>query len=133
MKMFVDTNVFLRFIDGEETSIKFFKDLKLDKKRFFVQTVVVSELVWVLRTSYQWDVSQVVEVVESFLKTTSLNFVTKCDVLEALKMYREKNVKYNDCLIVSAMASGDKIVSFDREFDRFEGITRVEPKDLLKQ
>lgn len=131
MKIFVDTNIFLRFIDGEKTCVSFFNYVKTGSKIFYVQAVVVSELVWVLRTSYQWNVSDVAEILESFLKTSNLKFITKCDIGKALTLYREKNVKYNDCLIVTSMEIGNQIVSFDREFDRFEGIMRIEPKDLI--
>ena len=131
MRTFVDTNVFLRFIDGDKDSIAFFKMVKSGVRTFWVQAVVVSELIWVLRTSYGWSVAEVVEVVESFVRTKNLKLVTKCRVPEALRMYREKNVKYNDCVIVSAMERGDRIVSLDHEFDRFEGIKRVEPRDLI--
>ena len=131
MKIFVDTNIFLRFIDGEKTCVSFLNYVKNGSKIFYVQSVVVSELVWVLRTSYEWSVSDVVEILESFLKTTNLKFITKCNIGKAIKLYREINVKYNDCLIVTSMETGNQIVSFDREFDRFEGIKRIEPKDLI--
>lgn len=131
MKTFVDTNIFLRFIDGNDTCIGFIENLKIKKKVFFVQTVVISELIWVLRTSYKWDVSEVADTVESFLNLKSLKFITKCNVESALQMYRAKNVKYNDCLIASIMGKGDQILSFDREFNRFEEIKRIEPKDLI--
>ena len=93
MRTFVDTNVFLRFIDGDKDSIAFFKMVKSGVRTFWVQVVVVSELIWVLRTSYGWSVAEVVEVVESFVRTKNLKLVTKFRVPEALRMYREKNVK----------------------------------------
>ena len=47
---------------------------------------------------------------------------------EALREFGARGVSFGDaCIAAEARASGLKIVSFDRDFDSFEGVMRYEP------
>jgi predicted nucleic acid-binding protein len=131
MKKFLDINIFLRFIDGEKSSGVFFNDVIKGKETYWVQTLVVSELVWVLGSQYKWNNEKIADYVGGVLRTNNLKWTSECDLCRAIEWFGKMKVKYNDCLIVSAMGDGDTIVSFDHEFNRFPWIKRVEPKDLF--
>ena len=53
--------------------------------------------------------------------------VTKEDYLAAIEMTRDRGLDPNDCLAVEIMRreSVDEIYTFDRGFDRVEGVKRV--------
>jgi len=133
MRTFLDTNVFLRFIDGNEGVIKFWKILVDGSKKHVVHNVVLSELVWVLGSRYKYGEKVISEYLLSLYKMGNIQWTNDCDLGKTIFWYGEGRAKYNDCLIVSAMRSGDTIISYDREFDRFDWIERVVPEDLLKK
>jgi predicted nucleic acid-binding protein len=131
MKKFIDTNIFLRYVDGNEDVVNFWKKLVVGKQKYWVQTVVVSELVWVMSSLYKFDRLKISDFLMSMIRTNNLIWTSECDLERALHWYRLGIAKYNDCLIASAMKNNDQIISFDREFNRFEEIKRIEPKDLI--
>lgn len=51
-------------------------------------------------------------------------------MLRALVLFEEKNVDFADALLCARMLdeTEPEIYSFDRHFDRVEGIRRVEPE-----
>ena len=131
MKKYIDTNVFLRSIDGDETTVKFITNVLEGEEKYWVQNVVLSELVWILGTSYKYSRKKIVDIVGSLIKANNLVWTGNCDLMLAVDWFEKGLAKYNDCLIVSAMDKGDKIVSYEREFNRFDEIKRIEPKDLI--
>jgi predicted nucleic acid-binding protein len=133
MRTFLDTNVFLRFIDGNEGVIEFWKILVDGSKKHVVHNVVLSELVWVLGSRYKYGKKVISEYLLSLYKTDNIRWTNDCDLEKTIFWHGEGRAKYNDCLIASAMENGDTIISYDREFDRFDWIKRVEPEDLLKK
>ena len=131
MKKYIDTNIFLRFIDGDTDCVSFLKKIVGGEKSYRVSAVVASELVWVLGSSYKYKRQKIVGIVKAMLMMKGLIWTADCDLIKAMDWFEKGMAKYNDCVIASAMKEGDTIVSFDKEFDRFEKIKRVEPKDLL--
>lgn len=125
MRKFVDTNIFLRFVDGDEVVVDFWNKLINEKQTYWVQAIVISELVWVLGSLYKYDRQKISDFLMAVLKTNNLLWTGDCDLIKAMGWYQQGRAKYNDCLIVSCMKEGDQIVSFDREFDKFEWIKRV--------
>lgn len=126
-KTFIDTNIFLRFLEGHEASKRFVDGVKNGKKSHYVPSLVVAELYWVLANSYHLEKDKVVECIKSILAIRNVRLSYPHDLILAIELHQNKNVKFNDCVISTYLKDGDILVSFDKEFDRLSGVVRIEP------
>ncbi|HID66165.1 MAG TPA: type II toxin-antitoxin system VapC family toxin [Aquificaceae bacterium] len=121
----LDTNLFLRYLhDGtEEEKEKFRKLIKEATHKgavFYVPSIVIVEMVYVLEKVYGLPKSEVREIVESIfsLPVEVENFEV---ILKALALYEEKNLKFGDALVLAyAQVRRIKpIYTFDSDFEKF--------------
>jgi len=132
MKIYIDTNVFARLFEGQVETTKWINKVK-DSQKFdaVVPAIVLEEVIWLLGRFYKSDKSEIVSFVKSILGMAGVKVKYEYQIDKSIQLFEKLNVKFNDCVIASAMEDGDIIVSFDRDYGRFEWIKRVEPKDLL--
>ncbi len=135
--LFVDTNVFLRFLTDDHPQ-------QAQKARDFLETAietpettlvtsdaVVMELVYTLRSHYGRSQSETEKKVMTILEFCPMvSPVPEFDWQGVFQGEREKNVDFIDALNYRIMKQEglETIVSFDTDFDRFEDITRQEPE-----
>jgi len=121
----LDTNLFLRYLhDGtEEEKEKFRKLIKEATHKgtvFYVPSIVIVEMVYVLEKVYGLPKSEVRKIVESVfsLPVEVENFEV---ILKSLALYEEKNLKFGDALVLAyAQVRGIKpIYTFDSDFEKF--------------
>ncbi len=121
------TNLFLRYLhDGTEKDREKFRKL-IEKALqngtvFFIPSIVVIEMVYVLERVYGLSKAQVREMVESLLSLPVE--IENLDVfLKALALYKEENLKFGDALILAYAQVKDikPIYTFDRDFRKFSG------------
>jgi uncharacterized protein len=130
----LDANVILRYLtkdppDMAEAAYKLFKKAGQGQITLVIPLIAVAEVVWVLESFYKFPKETISETVSDFLLCEGLS-VNQLDLLlDALTIYRKKNLDFADALIsMTALRQGPLFVySFDRHFDRVEGITRLKP------
>jgi predicted nucleic-acid-binding protein len=98
---------------------------------YFVPAIVISEIVWVLGSSYERKYTEIADYVKTLLSVRNIKIVYEYDVRKSVSLYESLNIKYNDCVIASMMDVGDMVISFDHDFNRLVDIKRVEPEDLI--
>ena len=134
MKMFVDTNIFLRYLTKDDPS-KYEKCKDLFKKAIegkitlATSGMVIAELIWTLLSYYKVPKADVIEMVSIIVGTENL-FIPEVDIIaDALVLYSRKNIDYIDAYNAVYMKhyDYDEIYSYDRDFDSVEGIKREEP------
>lgn len=125
----IDTNVLVRFItrdDPFQTSLAsgFMNSLTIASPGF-ISLVVLAELFWVLNHSYKTSRTSIVRTLEALLLTSEFILEDPELVYEALKMYKDKNADFDDCLIAKcAHRSGcHTVVTFDCKAARSIGMT----------
>lgn len=134
MKYFVDTNVFVRIYEGQIETVEWVRQIKGNNNfEIIVPAVVIEEIVWLLGKFYQVEKGEIIDFVNAILGMSNVKIKYDYKVSSAVGMFKKYNVKFNDCVIASTMNEKGTIVSNDRDFDRFENIKRVEPKDLLEK
>ncbi|MBU1088950.1 PIN domain-containing protein [Patescibacteria group bacterium] len=126
-RKYIDTNIFVRYWEGKEGLVNFFEKMEAGKKRCFLPSIVISEIVWVLGSYYDLEKTEIKEFVRSILNIRNLKVVYKHDLVLALELFEKFNIKFTDCVILSYMEKGDSLVSYDKEFDRIPWIKRLEP------
>ena len=134
----VDANIILRFLtqdppDMAQKSQLLFKQADEGLVGLIILSITVAEVVWVLESYYGYPKNQVAETLSDFLRCEGF-IVEQMDLIqEALSLYQKYNLDFADALMAStALRKGPlSIFSFDRHFDRVEGIERLEPEAAI--
>ena len=98
MKIFVDTNYFLRFLikDIEEQSLivkTLFDNGKNSKVKLFSSTIVFFEIYWVLTSSYKVENVKAAEILGKILEMDFIEFKERKLLQSALDLYGENNLE----------------------------------------
>lgn len=135
MSDFVDTSVFVRILTKDDP-VKFERCLSLLERaergetRLVTSESVVAEIVYVLSGQiYRTARSVIAELLPPLLENRGLTLDHKQSVIEALAIYGESGLDFEDCLSVAhthRLGLG-AIYSYDRHFDRIPSLRRVEP------
>jgi predicted nucleic acid-binding protein len=131
----VDANIILRFLtqdppDMAQKSKILFKQADEGSVGLVILPITIAEVVWVLESYYGYPKNQVEETLADFLCCEGLLVEQKNLIQEALSLYQKYNLDFADALMAAtALRKGPlSIFSFDRHFDRVEGIERLEPE-----
>lgn len=117
----LDTNVLVRYLTQDDPhqsrrANAVVAEAVSSGQRLFVSTVVLCELVWVLRGAYSIEKVTVVSVLERILATAQLEIDQKDIIREALEDYRAGGGDFADYVIGhrGREAGCDKTMTFDR-------------------
>lgn len=126
-KVFIDTNVLLRFLLGEPESVAVQKILN-GKNALIIPDIVIAEVVWTLNRFYKWPKDKIIEFLVVLLKSSNIEF-NEPIIFSSFNTFLKNNIKYTDAYISELMRDSniEEIYSFDRDFDKISGIKRVEP------
>jgi uncharacterized protein len=134
---FVDANIFLRYLtwDDPEKSPAcqaVFDALDANVEDGFSSESIVAEVLYVMTSSRQYGLDRVdvAERLRPALSTRGLHFPAKAIVLRALDLYQENAfLDFEDALTAAHMESTgiSELYSYDRDFDRVPGVSRLEP------
>lgn len=126
---FIDTNIFLEVLarKGEKSDRCL---LLLERGAgLWTSSLVIAEIEWVLRSGYEMERQQIASCLKRIMTISGLKIENKKILLRALEFYEESNVDWSDC--VNAFLSKKKgikeVYSFDKHFDKFDWMSRLEP------
>jgi len=136
--LFLDTNVLLRLFlsDHAEHSprtLAFLARAARGEMRLAISDTVVFETAYILEKQHGLERADIAESIIQLIEKTGVQFlgVTRPrDMFDLYLKYRRLSIA--DCYHASIalnLGSGT-IVSFDRGFDRIDGLTRIEPPEL---
>lgn len=127
----LDTNVVVRYImqdDAAQSKLatRLIESLTVDDPGF-VPLVAITELSWVLSTSYGLKRAQIVTVMELLLRTKEILVEAAPVVWSVLRVYRGSSADFADCLVERSAASAGcvRTMTFDRLAARDSGMTLV--------
>ncbi|MFL6260307.1 MAG: PIN domain-containing protein [Thermoanaerobaculia bacterium] len=129
-RVFVDTNVFLRFLtqddlDKAERARKLFASAVAGEVIVETSLLVIAEIVWTLESFYGLTHDEVAEQVTTILTTPNFECPNKELLLEALLAYTERNVDFIDAYhaVFLGRRRDVSLATFDRKhFRRFSGL-----------
>ncbi|MFA7300876.1 MAG: PIN domain-containing protein [Candidatus Shapirobacteria bacterium] len=127
----IDSNIFLRYWNGQDDAVRFLDKLKIGKTKYIVSAYVLSELEWVMRSFYKENKTDIVEFIESILGIDNIIIENKVNIEKSMRIFEQYNIKLIDSIIAESMNTDDEIVSYDHDFDKLPNIKRIEPKDLV--
>ena len=137
--MFLDTNVFLRYLTGDDVikaqaCFELFQRVNQGEEELFTCEAIVSEVVYVLsstRAPYRLSHEEIRDRLVPILTLRGLRLPQKRVYLEALDLFASSSfLDFEDALAIAHMQRQGitEIVSYDRDFDRVLGIRRSEPQ-----
>jgi predicted nucleic-acid-binding protein len=125
----VDTNVLVRIITADDVDqVERVRDYLRRERRhapFWINRVVLCELVWLLTTSFKLDRQAVATVILLLLRSHEVVIEGHRVVRDALYLFRTSKADFADCLIglSNGFAGCERTATCDRraaELDEFE-------------
>jgi predicted nucleic acid-binding protein len=133
-KALIDSNVILRYLTKDppkmaEAALRTLDDAQKGRISLLLTPLTVAEVVWVLESFYGYAKAKIAEIMGQFLFCDGLEVEDLDLIIEALSLYQAKNLDFADAFLAAiALRRGPQgIYSFDKDFNRVAGITRLEP------
>jgi predicted nucleic-acid-binding protein len=130
-RVYVDTNVVLRFITGSPAeqalqAKKLFEAAEAGELTLFLDEIVLAEAVWVLSSFYKFSKDTIRDVLQVVIANRGIEMEDEEGALLALTLYADMNVDFEDALIAVHMGRNrvDEIYTFDKHFERLPGWCR---------
>ncbi len=114
----VDTNVLLRaVVDDDPRQTTLVRTFLEGDQQVFVNTIVLIELVWALRTQMGFPRERVLDLIGALMERSDIEFSDRESVLLALGICRRQKVDFADAIIaVSNTAAGCRhTLTFDQK------------------
>lgn len=134
-RLFVDTNVFLRFLTNDDLgqsdqAAGLFRDAAGGHVRLVTGPPVLFELVWTLRRAYKVPRERSIEILAGLLTVEGLELVDRAVVVSAVERARASSQEFADAYIAAAAdaAGVDAIATFNgKDFKRLDSVLHAWP------
>ena len=133
---FLDTDVLIRFLTGDDLqkqaeAAALFEHVEAGALKVASPETVIADAVYVLASPrlYNLPRPRVRDLLTPLVRLPGFRVRNRRAVLAALDLFASQNVDFGDAMIVASMRqAGSRILySYDTDFDRVPGLTRVEP------
>lgn len=138
-ELFVDTNVFLRFLTEDipkqaQAVEHLLQHAAAGEITLSTSTLVMAEIIWTLQSYYELSREEVRDKVLAILNTPGLKVENANIIALAMAVYVDKNIDFIDAYNALWMGEKDldQVVTFDtKHFSRVEGIRAKTPEEAL--
>jgi uncharacterized protein len=134
--VFLDTNILLRFLTRDDErkarcALELLMRVERGEEKVITSPLVIFETVYTLQSFYKVPRQTIKEQVLSIISMRSLHLPDKNIFYQAFNFYVTKNISFADAYNAAYMlAEGiSNIYSWDKDFDKIEGIARLEPEE----
>jgi predicted nucleic-acid-binding protein len=129
----LDTNILVRFMAKDDPvqspiAARLINRGSDSGDPFFVNHVVLCELVWVMESCYGMDRQWIEDIIERVLETVDFLVEDKDSALEALREYKRGGLDYSDCLIgrKNLRLGCEATLTFDGKASKLPGFRLLE-------
>jgi predicted nucleic acid-binding protein len=133
-EQFLDTNVFLRHLLGDDPAqspraTAYVRAIEQGQSRARISDIVIFEVVFTLERGYRRSKAEIQSAVLPLIELPGIVLPGKRKFREVFRLYVERNISFADAYHVVLMQSLGlgRIISFDRDFNRIATLERVEP------
>ncbi len=124
----IDTNVLVRYLTRDDANQyqrakAFLEATCTEENPGYVNTIVLSELAWVLKAAYSATKDELVTVVEQILLTRQFEVAHRDAVWAALQGFKQSTADFSDCLIgrLNREAGCAETSTFDQKAGKLDG------------
>jgi predicted nucleic-acid-binding protein len=128
----LDTNILLRFIVKDDAAqfelvSNFIRKLRDEGKTMYITDVVLSEIIWTLRTGYKYKKSALLRALQGMTDTADLIFESEDLIESVISAYQKGRGDFTDYLIAErCYAAGcESLATFDKALLREKGFVGV--------
>ncbi len=125
----LDTNVLVRYLvqdDLEQWRLAddYIKQTKIENETCFINNIVLCELVWVLKTSYKLSRDEIIDILETILRTDAFDFEDREAAKKSVQQMKLGKADFSDYLInqINQQAGCAETVTFDAKLQKLAGI-----------
>ena len=134
-KLFLETSIFIRYFTEDDPRkfqdcVRLLEIIEKGKLRPYTSNIVVFEILFVLTRIYQFSKKDVIEAIKKILTLRNLALIEKTNTKRAIKLFEKYSIKFPDCLIATQIPQGVKIVSYDDDFGKIDGLTSIDPANI---
>jgi predicted nucleic acid-binding protein len=133
---FLDTNVLLRYLTQDDKykaqqALNLLVRIEQGEEKVITSPLVIFETVFTLQSFYKVPRQRIKELVLPIISLRSLHLPGKNVYYRAFDLYVTKNISFADAYNAAYMLSEQvsNVYSWDRDFDKIDGIVRLEPKE----
>lgn len=134
-RIFVDTNLFLRFLTNDvpaqaDAVEKVLRQAEQNKVLLVTNGMVIAEIVWTLESYYGLERGDIQGKVMAIINTPGMEIPESDLILKSIIWYAEKNVDFIDAYNAAWMEHKgiEKIYTFDQKhFARFDDVEILKP------
>ena len=130
----LDANIILRFLTNDvptqaERCEKLLEEVQKGAIAVFLADITLADVIWILEKYYKLPRNEIRMAMRRIIELKGLQCSNKSQALAALDYYVEKNIDWTDAFMATQLIAKDilELYSFDKHFDRLEGLTRIEP------
>lgn len=130
----LDANVLIRFLanDHPQQSTKarqLIEKSAQGKISLWLSDICIAEVIWTLTSFYQVDRKQIANWLKTVVQNPGIELEDENLMLAALENYQKFNMDFIDAYHAAVAAARHwPVASFDRDFDKFKNISRIEPE-----
>lgn len=131
---FIDSNVFLSHLIGDHSdqsprASTFFRRIEAGEVVAHTSDIVLFEVFFTLERRLKRPRSEIRDALLSLITLPGLRLARKSRMLAAFDTYVQHSVSLADAYhaVLCIEEGWSPVISFDRDFDRIEGVTREEP------
>jgi predicted nucleic-acid-binding protein len=130
----IDANVILRYLTNDvpnqtRRAEELLKKVEMGSEDVFLPDIILADIIWILEGYYKQSRELIRDWITTILSLQGLEFSDTNVALNALDIYVDKGIDWSDAFTASQMTDRGitEIYSFDKHFNRINGISRVEP------
>ena len=138
ISVFIDANIFLEIFLAQkkkEKCVELLEKIKNGKIVAFTSNFIVFGVSLILE-KYAKKPEEIKSVIENLFSIDNLKIydLTPSDLIDATKLMKKYGLGLEDslCLQGAVINNSERLVSFDKDFDKVTYIKRTEPSELLK-
>ena len=134
---FVDTNIIIHLLTQDDPrkqaqAVALFQQVEIGALVLETPDTVIADAVYVMASPrlYSTPRADVQQLLTPLVRLTGFRVRNKRAVLRALQLYGTiPRLDFGDAMIVATMeqTGAQNLYSYDRDFDRFAGFSRIEP------
>ena len=123
----IDTNVILRYLLGDHVKFSqkaedFMLEVSKGVKKAEILDIVIVECIYVMEKFYNVPKSVIVDKLSKILNFSGIINPDRSKILKALFQYEKSNIDIVDCILASQSSLERVVVSFDKDFEKLEGV-----------
>lgn len=131
--IFIDSNIILRFILSDDIKLsplasKILQKIENGRTKAYLSAITIAEIIYVLLKVYKFDREEISQKLLPLLQLNNLNVENKSIYDSIFRIFTQQRVDFEDAYLVALMNKKkiSRIYSFDRDFDKFPQIKRLE-------